>query len=153
MRTSLNGILHQKKEIRWLKKGKGYQVLAATFFTDIKEKFQLAKESEDIEAISNDYQQSMTLPKVPSTDVFYKRQLWVHNFGLPSAKTGKIHCYMYDEGTARKSPNEPISFLKHYIDGVTSPLIRTLYIFSDNCVAPNKNHALTQFLFYQVQCG
>lgn len=136
-----------------LKERDHHQTLAATFFTDIKDKFQKAKETEDVEAICYDFQQNMPLPKIPSTDVFYKRQLWVHNFGVSSGKTSRTHCYMYDESVAKKSSNEPISFLKHYIEVVLSPTIRTLYIFSDNCVAQNKNHALTQFLFYQVQCG
>lgn len=40
---------------------------------------------------SSDY-----LPKAPSCDAFYLCQLWVHNFGIHSAKNKTGHFFMYD---------------------------------------------------------
>lgn len=95
----------------------------------------------------------MPLPKTTSTDVFYKRQLWVHNFGITSAKNPRTHCFMYPESVAKKTSNEPISFLKFYIENIMDPTIRILYVFSDNCVAQNKNHALLQFYYTLIKSG
>lgn len=57
-----------------------------------------AKETQsntNIEVLSFDYQQNMPLPHIPGGDVFYKRQLWVFNFCIYSAKTGRSYHYMY----------------------------------------------------------
>ncbi|KAJ8887475.1 hypothetical protein PR048_013690 [Dryococelus australis] len=81
-----------------------------------------------------DYQQNITLYKVPSGDAFYKRQLW-------------------DETVGEETANEPICFPHHNVSNVLSPGIKVLYLFSDNCVSQNKKHALTQYLFYRVHSG
>lgn len=100
-----------------------------------------------------DYQQNMLLLKVPPGNVFYKRQCWVYNFAISSGKTGDHRFYIYDETVGRKSANSPISFLYHYVYNVLDLAIEILYLFSDNCVAQNKNHALTQLLYYLIDNG
>lgn len=130
-----------------------HQTRAQSFFDDMKEKTTLATESTDTEVLCFDYQQNMPLPKVPSGDAFYKRQVWVYNFCISSGKLKKHHFYVYDETVGKKTPNEPISFLHHYVSNVLSTDVKILYLFSDNCVSQNKNHALTQYLFYLVQSG
>lgn len=137
--------LEEKKKI--------HQEMAATFFTDLKDKFKLAKERADVESVCFDYQQNMPLPKSPAGEVFYKRQLWVFNFGISSGKNDLHHFYSYDESVGRKSSNEPISFLSHYIENIISPDVKILYIFSDNCVSQNKNYGLLEYLYYLVESG
>lgn len=80
-----------------------HQEKAASFFAELKDKFQVAKDEEGVEAICYDYQQNMPLPITTSTDVFYKRQLWVHNFEIASAKDPRTHCFMYPESVAKKT--------------------------------------------------
>ncbi|KAJ4445019.1 hypothetical protein ANN_06818 [Periplaneta americana] len=48
---------------------------AQVFYTLLKEKSKLTKENVYAETICIDYQQNLELPKVPSSDVFYSRQL------------------------------------------------------------------------------
>lgn len=87
------------------------------------------------------------MPKIPAGVAFYKRQLWAYHFCIHSAKTGVAHFYLYDETTARKSPNEVISFIDHYINNILPSTVKTLYLFSDNAAAQNKNGTLVQYLY------
>lgn len=119
---------------------------AETFYKSLKEKSTLAKVDKSIEVLCFDYQQNMPLPHIPSGDVFYKRQLWVFNFCIHSAKTGESKFYMYDEITAKKGCNEVVSFLLHYLENFLPPTVLELYLFSDNCFAQNKNSVLVHFL-------
>lgn len=53
---------------------------------------------------------------------------------------------MYDETVAKKGQNEIISFLHYFINNILSKSVTTLYLFSDNCIAQNKNKVLFQYL-------
>lgn len=119
---------------------------AEVFYTYLKQLSAEAKQNDSIDVLSFDLQQNMPLPHIPSGDVFYKRQLWSYNFCIHSAGTGKSHFYMYNESSGKKGQNEVISFLHHYFKNKLSPRIKTLYLFSDNCSAQNKNKTLFQYL-------
>lgn len=54
--------------------------------------------------------------------------------------------FMYDQTTCKKGANEVVSFLQYYIENVLGPDIKILYLFSNNCYAQNKNHALVRYL-------
>lgn len=53
----------------------------------------------------------------------------------------------------KKGANETVSFLKHYVDSVINPSVKTLYIFTDNCVGQNKNMVVVQMLSALVATG
>lgn len=93
----------------------------------------------------------MPLPHIPCGDVFYKRQLWLYNFCVYSGKTSRAHFFMYDESLGRKSKNEVISFIDHYLNNSLQQGIKKIYIFSDNCSSQNKNMALFQYLYIIIQ--
>lgn len=116
----------------------------------MKEKTQLAKTDETVDVLCFDYQQNLPLPHIPAGDVFYKRQLWQYNFCVYSGKTGLSTFYMYDEATSKKGSNEVISFIHHYISTFLPDSVTTLYLFSDNSFAQNKNHTICKYLFTMV---
>lgn len=128
-----------------------HQIKAQTFFNDLADKTTLAKENENIEVLCFDYQHNIPLPKVASGDAFYLRQLWFFNFWVYSGKKGIAHFYVYDETQGKKTPNEPISFPNHYMKNILDKNVDTLFLFSDNCSAQNKNHTMVQFLFTLVK--
>lgn len=119
---------------------------ADIFYSKLREYSNLAKEDETVEVLCFDYQQNLPLPHIPSGDVFYKRQLWVYNFCIYSAKTSQATFYMYDELTAKKGCNEVVSLLHHYLENILLKTVKTLYLFSDNCFAQNKNKTIVQYL-------
>lgn len=120
---------------------------ATFFYTDLKEKMNEAKNSNEIEVLVFDYQQNMPLPHVTSGDVFFKRQLWEYNFCIYAGSTGKSYFFMYDETMAKKGQNDVVSMLDYFIKHFVPETIKTLYIFSDNCSSQNKNQTLVHYLY------
>lgn len=100
-----------------------------------------------MEVLAFDYQHNLPLPHIPCGDVFYKRQLWVYNLCITSGRSGKSYFFLYDEATGRKGQNEVISFLHHYFSEIMDSQVETVFIFTDNCSAQNKNNALVQYLY------
>ena len=92
-----------------------------------------------------DFMQNISFPGIPVQESFYLRQLAVNVFCIHDIKQNKSVIYIYHEGQARKGPDETCSFLKHYLDNVTSKHDE-LHIYSDNCPAQNKNHCVSKFL-------
>lgn len=69
-----------------------YMSKADVFYVDLRPKTDEAKvENSKIDVLAIDFQQNMPLPHIPCRDVFYKRQLWVYNFCVHSARTGKSY--------------------------------------------------------------
>jgi len=83
-----------------------HQSKADVFYSDLRQRTDEAKvEGNKIYVLAFNYQQNMPLPHIPCGDVFYKRQLWVYNFCIHSARTGKSYFFMYYEVTAHKRKN------------------------------------------------
>jgi hypothetical protein len=142
------------EEVERFKVEKQLHLLKAdTFYKKLKEQSLIAKENPEVDVLSFDYQQNFPLPKVPSGEAFYCRQLWVYNQTIHSAKTKNAHCYMFDETSGCKKPNETVSFLDHYVNNVLDEKVKELVIFSDNCTAQNKNYTLVQYFYNLVKCG
>lgn len=128
-------------------------VKSETFYKDLKEKSQLAKTLDYVEVITFDYQQNLPLPVASSGEVFYKIQMWVYNFYIHVASTGKSYFFLYDETIAGKGQNEVISLLNYFFANIIRPEVTELYMFSDNCASQNKNLVMTQYLFTRVEMG
>lgn len=126
-------------------------IKADIFFKELKRTTSLCKNKDDMEVLTFDFQQNLPLPKITAGEAFYKRQLWLYNFCIYSGRTKKAHFYLYDETIARKSPNEVISFLYHYLNNILPKNITELHLFSDNAAAQNKNSIIVQFLFLLVK--
>ncbi|CAI6374473.1 unnamed protein product [Macrosiphum euphorbiae] len=121
---------------------------AELFYEDLKKYQIISKVLENkCEELAFDYQQNMPLPHAPAGDVFYQRQLWVYNFCIFSGRTGKSYFYMDNETVGKKGKNEVMSFIEHFYTNNLDQGVETIYMFSDNCSAQNKNHFLVQYLY------
>ncbi|GLV46150.1 hypothetical protein CBL_02866 [Carabus blaptoides fortunei] len=89
------------------------------FYKELKEKSKQAQENDHIEVLSFDFQQNMPLPKVPSWDTFYLRQLWVQNFRIHSAKNKMGHFFINME-----SPKTRRVFLKYLALSLMTPHLK-----------------------------
>ncbi|KAJ2950010.1 hypothetical protein O0L34_g11347 [Tuta absoluta] len=117
---------------------------AETFFNKLTE---ASKDTDDHTlAICFDYQKNLPLPVTNAQDEFYRRQLWLHNFGVHNIKEGTATMYLYTENYALKGPNEVITALEDYIECNKKPEHTHLKIFCDNCFSQNKNRYLYAFL-------
>lgn len=112
----------------------------------------LASKNEDgrVLGLCFDFMAVFDLPKVPIQDAYYFRQLSLNNFGIYNLKDDSMTCYVYHEGTARKSPDDVISFLIHYLQNF-APSAEELHLFCDNCGGQNKNHALLRAVMALVE--
>ena len=117
------------------------------FYERLRDEVKRAKENRNVACLAFDFQQNMPLPMLPSTDVFYSRQVWMYNFNIHCFSNGKAHMFMYTECDGKKGPDEVVSCLDWYIKNVLSPETTELVLFSDNCASQNKNKTLIRYLF------
>jgi hypothetical protein len=124
--------LHQKKV-------EAYRYLKAM----ILERAEMDKES--VLVLEFDYTQNLPLPKIPVTDQFYKRLLWLFVFNVHLHKRDTSCMYHFLEGGAKKGANSVCSFIYDVIcnesHGVTD-----LFLLSDACSGQNRNWTVVTFL-------
>ncbi len=61
--------------------------------------------------------------------------------------------FLYPENFPRKTLNEVISFLNHYIFNILESNIKNLIIFSDNAFSQNKNRYLWAYYLFLTKIG
>ncbi|KAG8265778.1 pre-mRNA-processing factor 17 [Homalodisca vitripennis] len=71
-------------------------------------------------AISFYFMRNDELPNIPVQETFYLRQLSTSVFCIHDIKKNDAVIYLYQEGTAKKGPNEVCSFVYDYLQKVSS---------------------------------
>ena len=95
--------------------------------------------------LAMDYQKNLPLPLTGISQEYYKRQLWIHNFCIHDNVTNDATTFLYAEHYAKKGPNEVISCLNYYFDGLPTSISK-VHIFLDDCFSQNKNGYLIAYL-------
>lgn len=103
----------------------------------------LAQDSEDIECLTFDMEKTLPLPKIPTNVVYYKRQLWLYNEGVYSARKNQGYCYVWLEGEAGKGAQEIGSVLMRHLKEELPNNIKKLILWSDSCGGQNRNIKIT----------
>lgn len=116
---------------------------AQTFFDKLKERRENSNPDELV--ICFDFQKNLPLPVTNITDEYYKRQLWLHNFGINNIVSNQASMFLYTENFANKGPNEVITSVDYYIKKYRKSETK-LIIFCDNCFSQNKNRYLFTYL-------
>lgn len=151
--NKIEGATTEEEKLKFITEKKLHLAKAETFYTDLKEKTALSKTNDHVEVITFDFQQNLPLPVSSSSDVFYKIQLWVYNFCVTVASSGRSYFFVYNETVGGKGQNEVISMLHHFFKNLLKPEVTHLYMFSDNCASQNKNNVMTQFLYSLINTG
>lgn len=138
-RLSLELEVHQKK--------------AKEFYRQMKISCERAKNETDFEAITMDFMQNIPFPQIPVTEMFYARQLWLYLFGVHVTSTNQAYVYPYTELEGRKTPNEVVSFLQHFLSTYLPVNVKHLHIFSDACTSQNRNNTVVYYLASLVESG
>lgn len=93
--------------------------------------------------IAIDLQQTLPCPRLAVGQAYYKRKLWVYNFGIVDVKTNRAMMFVWDESVAGRGSSEIASCVLKWLDlrlGHNCTDARTmLTIFADNCAGQNKN--------------
>ena len=104
-----------------------------------------------VETLTFDLQKTMSLPKIPTNIVYYKRQLSMFNFGVHSGSTNAGYCFVWLENEAGRGAQEVGSCLQQHIKQNLPPLTENLILWSDSCGGQNRNIKLTLFLQHILQ--
>lgn len=98
-----------------------------------------AQKNKEFECISYDLEKTLPLPRIPTSIVFYKRQLWLYNAGVHSFKNNQGYCYVWTENQAGRGAQEIGSCLIKYIETEVENGIKHLVLWSDSCGGQNRN--------------
>lgn len=110
--------------------------------------FKTAKEINEVECLTFDLEKTLPLPRIPTSIVFYKRQLWVYNAGVHSGKNDRGYCYIWAEDVAGRGAQEVGSCLIKHVQNYLKPEVKYLILWSDSCGGQNRNIKLTLILKY-----
>ncbi|KAL0822827.1 hypothetical protein ABMA28_004824 [Loxostege sticticalis] len=98
-----------------------------------------AKTDENFECLTFDLEKTLPLPRIPTSIVFYKRQLWLYNCGIHAGSDESAHCYVWIEGEAGRGAQEVGSCLIKYIKNKLNSKVQHLVLWSDCCGGQNRN--------------
>lgn len=100
---------------------------------------QEAEQNKEFECISYDLEKTLPLPRIPTSIVFYKRQLWLYNAGVHSFKKKQGYCYVWTENQAGRGAQEIGSCLIKFIAKEVENGTKDLVLWSDSCGGQNRN--------------
>lgn len=109
-----------------------------------RECMKLDSQSTDAETyvMTMDLQKALPFPVLTVSDAYYKRNLYVYNFGIHDMKKKCGYFYCWDETIASRSSVEVASsLLVHFKQAVMccNPVIKHIVIYSDCCTGQNRN--------------
>lgn len=98
-----------------------------------------AKTDKEFECLTFDLEKTLPLPRIPTSIVFYKRQLWLYNCGIHAGSNDTGYCYVWIEGEAGRGAQEVGSCLINFIRNKLDPNVKDLVLWSDCCGGQNRN--------------
>lgn len=100
--------------------------------------------------LTMDLQSVLLAPKSKVSLMYYKTKLAVHNFTLYNIKSNDGYCFLWSEIEGSLGSNEFSSILTYFIENMILPTINKslskIILWSDGCVAQNKNNVLSNAL-------
>lgn len=101
----------------------------------------LAQESaDDVRVVCVDLQQTLPIPRLPTSVAYYKMKLWMYNLAVTNLKTGQSTCFVWDEVTGGRGSSEVATCLGQWVElEKAKGNFEKLVVFSDNCGGQNKN--------------
>lgn len=117
----------------------------------MKNDFVKAANDPKLEAISEDMQKILQAPKIPTSIVYYKRQLNLYNLGIHVGSTGVGIFNVWLEYEASKGTQGVGSCLKKYIEENIADPVEELIIWADSCGGKNRSIRLVLMLIHVLQ--
>lgn len=111
----------------------------------------MRKDVDDSISYCFDLQQILPLPKTPVQEAYYSRQIGFYNFCIVDLKGLNPKFYCWSEEQAGKGSTEISSALLHFLQNTDFQSRRILRLFSDGCVAQNKNNIIVRTILYFMQ--
>lgn len=108
----------------------------------------LAQKNSKMLSFTFDMQQTSPLPKIETSVVFYKRQLWVYNLGIHNLKNHDAYMMVWLEGEAKRGSSEICSSILEFFNVVNLEKFNCISSFSDSCAGQNRNKNIICFSMY-----
>lgn len=119
---------------------------AKSFYIIKRSAKQSSRKSELKESICIDFGKNFPIPKIPTNDVYYKRQLSVCLFNIRTLSNSLNVFYVYPETIGKKGSNDVSSLVNHFLYNHLDLKVRHLELFCDSCGGQNKNYTFFRFL-------
>ena len=118
----------------------------------LKNSNELVNSRDYILAFSFDMASTQPLPRINTSVVFYKRQLWLLNLGIHDFNINKGLMNIWLESEGKRGVNEITSCLLNYLqDMLSSGNYSEIHTYSDGCGGQNKNKQFAIFMSYVCQ--
>ena len=115
--------------------------------TDLKQ----AASDDTLETLTYDLQKVISLPRIPSNIVFYKRQLSMYNLGVHSGKNNAGYFNVWLENEAGRGAQEIGSALTKHITTYVPKEVENLILWSGSCGGQNRNIRITILMQHLLQ--
>lgn len=134
-------------EIKQLTTSHDLHLCKAKSFYSIKKQSKLSSRKSNVrESICIDFGKNFPIPKIPTNDVYYKRQLSIYMFNIHVLSDSRSVFYVYPETIAKKGSDDVSSLMNHFVYNWLDSNIRDLDLFCDSCGGQNKNYTFLRYL-------
>ena len=107
-----------------------------------------AKGNRSLIAFTFDMQSTKPIPKLNTSVVFYKRQLWVYNLGIHTLHDDQGIMAMWTENEGKRGSKEVCSAILAFLKNVDLQNVRKIRTFSDCCGGLNRNKTIISFFMW-----
>jgi len=104
-----------------------------------------------VETLTYDLQKVLSLPRIPTNIVYYKRQLSMFNLGIHSGSDNKGYFYVWIENEGGRGAQDIGSALLKHIHDCVPSAVEHLILWSDSCGGQNRNIKICLMLQYVLQ--
>ena len=104
-----------------------------------------------VETLTYDLQKVLSLPRIPTNIVYYKRQLSLFNCGIHSGSNNKGYFYVWIENEGGRGAQDIGSDLLKHIHDCLPAAVEHLILWSDSCGGQNRNIKICLLLQYALQ--
>lgn len=98
---------------------------------------QVSRNSDYYFAFSFDLQKALPYPKLTTSVAYYKRNMYILNFGIHNFHNNNVDMYVWDETIASRGAQEVVSCILKHIKKLRSE--KHIIAYSDMCTGQNRN--------------
>ncbi|PSN54975.1 hypothetical protein C0J52_02354 [Blattella germanica] len=99
---------------------------------------ELAKNNDETYIFTFDLQKALPFPKLSTSVAYYKRNLYVYNFGCHAFNDNQGHMYVWPETEGSRGSQEVAACLKKHIV-LNANTHKHITMYSDSCTGQNRN--------------
>lgn len=108
----------------------------------------LSKVTGSLLVFTFDMEKTQPFPKMNTSVVFYKRQMWMYNLGIHTCHDSQGYMCMWTENQGKRGANEVCSSIYKFINTIDHTKYEKILTFSDACGGQNRNKLVITFMMW-----